>query len=67
MYTGRILKSWLHRQTPLGLAWTYANWIRRSLSESYEQPLMKAFVEQTYRSYPIEIYEPPPGLGSRLT
>jgi hypothetical protein len=48
LYTGRILRAWLHRETPLGLAWTYANWIRRSLSELYDQPLLKAFVETTY-------------------
>ena len=49
LYTGRILRAWLHRETPLGLAWTYANWIHRSLSGFYEQPLTKAFIERTYQ------------------
>ena len=48
-YTGRILRSWFRREAPLGLAWTYANWIRKRLSELYEQPLLKVFVERTFR------------------
>jgi len=48
MYTGRILSAWFRLGSPLGLAWTYANWIQCSLSELYEQPLTKAFIEKTY-------------------
>jgi len=47
-YTGRILRAWFHQQAPLGLAWTYANWIRKDLAKIYSQPLKRAFVEQTY-------------------
>ena len=47
-YTGRILRSWFHQPAALGLAWTYANWIRRDLAECYTHPLKKAFVEETY-------------------
>ena len=49
IYTGRILRAWFHQDAPLGLAWTYANWIRKELAELYRQPLMKAFIEETYR------------------
>jgi hypothetical protein len=48
-YTGRILEAWFRREAPLGLTWTYANWIRKRLSDLYEQPLLKAFVERTFR------------------
>ncbi|GEM_PF-3557599 len=48
LYTGRILCAWLHQESPLGLAWAYANWIHKSLSELYEQPLTRAFIEKTY-------------------
>ena len=47
-YTGRILRSWFHQPAALGLAWTYANWIRRDLAQCYTQPLRKAFIEETY-------------------
>lgn len=47
-YTGRILRAWFHQQAPLGLAWTYANWIRKDLAECYTQPLKRAFIEETY-------------------
>ncbi len=47
-YTGRILRAWFHQQAPLGLARTYANWIRKDLAEAYGQPLKRAFIEETY-------------------
>lgn len=49
LYTSRILRAWFHQQAPLGLAGTYANWIRRDLARSYAQPLVRAFIEETYR------------------
>lgn len=49
-YTGRILRAWFHQQAPLGLAWTYANWIRKDLAECYAHSLKRAFVEETYRA-----------------
>jgi len=47
-YTARVLKVWLGRQAPLGLAPAYARWIRKDLSACYAQPLMRAFIEDTY-------------------
>jgi len=47
-YTQQILHVWRGRQTPLGLAPTYARYIRKDLAVFYEQPLMRAFIEQTY-------------------
>ena len=49
LYTSRILKAWFHQDAPLGLAWAYANWIHKDLSECYRKPLMRAFIEETYR------------------
>ncbi len=49
-YTGRILRAWFHQPAALGLAWTYANWIRKHLAQCYAQPLRRAFIEETYRT-----------------
>lgn len=49
LYTSRILHAWFHQEAPLGLARTYANWIRHDLARSYAQPLVRAFIEETYR------------------
>ena len=49
LYTRRILRTWLQQEAPLGLAWAYANWIRQDLLRCYRQPLMRAFIEETYR------------------
>jgi len=49
LYTSRVLRAWFHQEAPLGLASTYANWIRKDLSECYAKPLMRAFIEETYR------------------
>jgi hypothetical protein len=49
LYTSRILRAWFHQEAPLGLAWTYANWIRRDLAQCYAKPLRRAFIEETYR------------------
>ena len=49
LYTGRILRVWFHQEAPLGLAAAYANCIRRDLAHSYTQPLVRAFIEETYR------------------
>ena len=48
-YTERILRAWFQWEGPLGLAESYANWIRRELSAFHGQPLMKAFIERTFR------------------
>lgn len=47
-YTERVLHAWRGRHAPLGLAPAYARWIRRDLSQCYQEPLMRAFIEQTY-------------------
>ena len=47
-YTQQILHAWGRRRLPLGLAPTYARYIRKDLAAFYEQPLMRAFIEQTY-------------------
>ena len=47
-YTDRILRAWLGRGAPLGLAPAYAQSIRKDLFAYYHQPLMRAFIEQTY-------------------
>jgi hypothetical protein len=49
LYTSRILRAWFHQDAPLGLALSYANWIRRDLDRSYTHPLRRAFIEETYR------------------
>ncbi len=49
LYTGRILRVWFHQEAPLGLAAAYANCIRRDLARSYAKPLVRAFIEDTYR------------------
>ena len=48
-YTNRILKAWFRQEAPLGLAWAYANWICMDLAECHGKPLMRAFIEETYR------------------
>ena len=48
-YTSLVPRAWVHQETPLGLASTYANWIRKDLSECYAKPLRRAFIEETYR------------------
>jgi hypothetical protein len=48
-YTDRVLGAWFRQEAPLGLARTYANWIAKELSGFYGQPLMRAFIERTFR------------------
>jgi hypothetical protein len=48
LYTSRILRAWFRQSAPLGLAWTYADWIRKDLSNAYNHPLTRAFIEETY-------------------
>jgi|GEM_PF-927732 hypothetical protein len=48
LYTSRILRAWFHQAAPLGLAYTYANWIRSDLAKAYGHPLTRAFIEETY-------------------
>ena len=49
LYTRRILRAWFHQDAPLGLALTYADWIRQDLSHRYRHPLARAFIEETYK------------------
>jgi hypothetical protein len=48
-YSQRILKQWLRRQTPLGIACTYAEHIKEDLARFYDNPLKRIFIETTYR------------------
>ena len=47
-YSQRLLRIWLRRQTPLGVACTYTAHIKEDLAEFYEDPLKKKFIETTY-------------------
>jgi hypothetical protein len=44
----RLLQHWLRRRTPFGIAPEYIRQLERDLSRSYEQPLLRAFFENTY-------------------
>lgn len=48
-HADHMLQRWLARQTPLGVASDYVLTLERELSEWYEQPLLRTFIEQTYR------------------
>jgi hypothetical protein len=47
-YSQRILKQWLRRQTPLGIAGTYVEQIKEDLVTFYNEPLKRIFIETTY-------------------
>jgi hypothetical protein len=48
-YSYRMLKLWLQRQSPLGIARTYIEQIEKDLAEYYDEPLKRIFIESTYR------------------
>jgi hypothetical protein len=48
-YSYRMLKLWLQRQSPLGIARTYIEQIEKDLAEYYDEPLKRIFIETTYR------------------
>ena len=48
LYTSRILRVWFHQGGPLGLAYSYTNWIRNDLAKAYNHPLTRAFIEESY-------------------
>lgn len=48
-YAERILKLWSQWQTPLGVSVKYVEHIKQDLTEYYEVPLKKRFIESTYR------------------
>jgi len=47
-YSRRLLRLWLGGPSPLGVAGTYAEHIKKDLAEFYEDPLKKKFIETTY-------------------
>jgi hypothetical protein len=47
-YSRRLLRLWLGWPSPLGVASTYAEHIKKDLAEFYEDPLKKKFIETTY-------------------
>jgi hypothetical protein len=47
-YSQRLLRLWLQRQTPFGVACAYTEHIKEDLAEFYEDPLKKKFIETTY-------------------
>jgi len=47
-YSHQLLRLWLQRQTPFGVACTYTTHIKQDLAEFYEDPLKRKFIETTY-------------------
>jgi len=47
-YAVRILNRYLHWQTPLGVASTYAGRLKEDLVAFYDDPLKKMFIEASY-------------------
>jgi hypothetical protein len=47
-YSTRMLKLWRGWQTSLGVTRSYIEQIKRDLSDSYDDPLKKNFIEATY-------------------
>jgi hypothetical protein len=47
-YSHQLLRLWLQRQTPFGVAGNYTAQIEEDLAEFYENPLKRKFIETTY-------------------
>ena len=47
-YSHQLLRFWLQRQTPFGVACDYTAQIEEDLAEFYEDPLKRKFIETTY-------------------
>jgi hypothetical protein len=47
-YSRRLLRLWLQRQTPLGVAPVYIGQIEEDLANFYDEPLKRVFIETTY-------------------
>ena len=47
-YASRILTVWSQWQTPLGVAPTYTDRIKKDLVRFYDDPLKRMFIETTY-------------------
>ena len=47
-YSHRLLRLWLCRRTPFGVARAYAGHIKECLTEFYEDTLKRTFIETTY-------------------
>lgn len=47
-YSRGLHELWLQWQTPLGIACAYAEQIKEDLTEIYDDPLKRMFIETTY-------------------
>jgi hypothetical protein len=47
-YSLRLFKLWTQWKTPLGVANSYAQQIRKDLAKFYQDPLKRRFIENTY-------------------
>ena len=47
-YASRILTVWAQWQTPLGVACTYTDKIKKDLARFYDDPLKMMFIEASY-------------------
>jgi 2-keto-4-pentenoate hydratase/2-oxohepta-3-ene-1,7-dioic acid hydratase in catechol pathway len=47
-YSHRLIRLWLRQQTPFCVARAYAEHIKECLTEFYEDPLKRTFIETTY-------------------
>jgi len=47
-YSHQLLRLWLQRQTPFGVACTYRAQIKEDLGDFYEEALKRKFIEKTY-------------------
>jgi len=47
-YSHRLLRHWWRQQTPFRVARAYAEHIRECLTQCYEDPLKKVFIETAY-------------------
>ena len=47
-YSHQLLRFWLRRQTPFGVACDYKAQIEADLTEFYKDPLKRRFIETTY-------------------
>jgi len=47
-YSCKVLSLWLQQPAPFGVTFTYTTQIKEDLTEFYEDPLKRKFIESTY-------------------
>lgn len=47
-HADQMLRHWLQRGAPLGIAPAYITKLREDLSRCYDQPLLRSFIERSY-------------------